>query len=132
MQNSVAMFNFSVFGRKYPFSGKLVQAIKIVNLSWNLVLGIIRIEATQWWCSFFSVFDRSILFCKFCSKNQNCVSWNLEPTYMDWKYPFWVYFIKQFKIQAVRNSKCQFKLNVVPRLFQVDKIRWWCSLFFLF
>ena len=33
----MVMFTFSVFERKYPFSGYLVQKIKIVSLNWNLV-----------------------------------------------------------------------------------------------
>ena len=45
MQKSmVGMFNFSAFYWNYPFWTNLVQLIKIVRLSWNLVPRIIRIR----------------------------------------------------------------------------------------
>ena len=44
MQNSMAMFNFSAFYWNYPFWANLVQPIKIVRLSWNLVPRLIRIR----------------------------------------------------------------------------------------
>ena len=44
MQNSMAMFNFSAFYWNYPFWANLVQLIKIVRLSWNLVPRLIRIR----------------------------------------------------------------------------------------
>ena len=56
-------FFFFVWGWKYPFWTNLIQKIKVISLSWNLILRLIQIWRIQWWCSFFSVFD--------------------------WKYPFW-------------------------------------------
>ena len=44
MQNSVAMLNVSVFYWNDPFWRNLVQLIKIVRLSWNLVPRLIRIR----------------------------------------------------------------------------------------
>ena len=41
MQNSMALFTFSVSDRKHRFWGNLVQKVKIVSLSWNLVLRLI-------------------------------------------------------------------------------------------
>ena len=43
---------------KYPFRVNLVQILKIVSLSWNLVPRIFRICNIRWWCSrfFFSTF----------------------------------------------------------------------------
>ena len=38
MQNSVVKFTFSVFNSKYLFETNLVQKMKIVSLSRNLVL----------------------------------------------------------------------------------------------
>ena len=43
MMNSIVMFTFSVLDRKYPFWPNLVQNIKIVSLSLNLVPRLIRI-----------------------------------------------------------------------------------------
>ena len=43
IQNSMVMFPFSVFDGKYPFWEKMVQKIKIVSLSLNLVPRLIWI-----------------------------------------------------------------------------------------
>ena len=43
-------FCFSVFDLKYLFWINLVQKIKIASLSWNVVLRLIPIWTTQWWC----------------------------------------------------------------------------------
>ena len=43
----------SVFDRKHPFWANLVQKVKIVSLSWNLVPRLIRICRIQWCCSVF-------------------------------------------------------------------------------
>ena len=53
MQNSMVMFTFSVFDRKYPFWGNWVQKVNIISWSWNLVLRLIQICRIQWWCSLF-------------------------------------------------------------------------------
>ena len=50
IQNSMVMFDYSVGDRKYLFWKNLVQKIKIVSLSWNLVHKLIRICTIQWWC----------------------------------------------------------------------------------
>ena len=47
MYNSM-VFIFSVFHQKYSFCANLVQKIKIVCLSWNLVPRPIRIWRNQW------------------------------------------------------------------------------------
>ena len=41
-QNSMVLFTFSVFNREYPFWVSLVQKLKIVSFSWNLVMMIKR------------------------------------------------------------------------------------------
>ena len=43
MQNSMVMFTFSAFDWKYPFWVNLVQNIKIISLSQNLLPRPIRI-----------------------------------------------------------------------------------------
>ena len=53
MQNSMMLFTFFVFDRKYPFWANLVQNVKIISLSWKLVSRLIRIWIIQWWCSLF-------------------------------------------------------------------------------
>ena len=43
IQNTMVMFPFSVFDPKYPSWINLVQKIKIVSLSWNLVSSLLRV-----------------------------------------------------------------------------------------
>ena len=45
MQNSTAVFTFSVFDQKCPFLPNLVLIVKMINLSWNLVPTLIKIPA---------------------------------------------------------------------------------------
>ena len=73
MQNSIVLFIFFVLGWEYVFWANLVEKIKIVNLSSNLVLRLIRKSRIQWWYSSFLVlagstrfseifFEKSVLF----------------------------------------------------------------------
>ena len=80
MQNSMMLFTFVEWKRL--FWANLVQKIKIVTLSWNLVPTLIRIYRIQWWCLFFFVFDRKYLFgVNLVQKIKILVlSWNLVPT----------------------------------------------------
>ena len=48
MQNSMVVFTFSVSEGKCSFWANLVQKVKIINLSWNLVPTLIRIWRIQW------------------------------------------------------------------------------------
>ena len=48
MHNSVVVFPFSVLHRKYRFLPNLVQKIKIVSLSWNLLPRLIRMCRLEW------------------------------------------------------------------------------------
>ena len=68
MQNSMVMFIFLVFAWKYPFWANLVQKIKIVTLSLNLVPTLIRTCRIQWWCSFFWFLSGNTLFGQIWSK----------------------------------------------------------------
>ena len=60
MKNSMALFTFSVLDRKHPFWRNLVQKVKIVSLSWNLLLRLIRTWRMQCHSDFF---DIAFLFC---------------------------------------------------------------------
>ena len=64
MQKSMVGFTFFVLDRKHPVWVKLVQKIKIVSLSQNLVPRLIRICRNQRWCSLFVFYTESILFGK--------------------------------------------------------------------
>ena len=48
IQNSMVVFTFSVLDWKYPSWANLVQKIKIISLTWNLVSWLIRICRIQW------------------------------------------------------------------------------------
>ena len=73
MQNSMVVFLASILGWKHPFWASLVQKIKIVSFSWNLIHSLTQIWKTQWWCSLFLFFNATHFYCKFVSKNQNCL-----------------------------------------------------------
>ena len=82
MQDSMVMFTFSVFDQKYPVWVNLVQKIKIVSLSRNLVPVLIWICRSQWWCSLFSFLtENTFLGANFVHKIKIVsLSWNLVPT----------------------------------------------------
>ena len=71
MQNSIVI-TFFVLDRKHPFWANLVQKIKIVSLSRNLVPRIIRICRNQLHCSLSSFRPKTPFLGKFDSKSQNC------------------------------------------------------------
>ena len=51
LQNSMVIFTFFVFDRKYSFRENLIQKIQIFSLSSNLVSRLIWIFKIQWGCS---------------------------------------------------------------------------------
>ena len=62
MENSIVTFTFSVLDLKYTFWTNLVQKVKVVSLSWNLVPTLIRTRRTRWWWSFFLFLTQHALF----------------------------------------------------------------------
>ena len=82
MKNSMVMFIFFVFGRKYPFWANLVQNIKIVTLTWYLVLTLIWILRIQWWVSLFLFLSGDALFGQIWSEKSN-LSLYAEIWYLD-------------------------------------------------
>ena len=68
MQNSMVMFIFFVFDRKYPYWANLVQKVKILTLSWNFVRTLVRTCRIQWWCSLFLFSIGNTLFGQILSK----------------------------------------------------------------
>ena len=83
MQNSMILFTFFVFEWKYPFWANLVQKIKILILSWNLVATLIRTCRIQWWCSLFLFLSGIALFGQICSKKSK-LSLYAKIWYLDW------------------------------------------------
>ena len=64
--------HFFWFIPETPFWANLVQQIKIVSLSWNLVPRLFRIWRTQWWFDFFCIRPETPFLGKFGPTNQNC------------------------------------------------------------
>ena len=60
MQNSMVLFTF--FYWKHPSGGNLVQKIKIVSLSSNLVPKVIRICRIQWYVHFLCFIPKTTFF----------------------------------------------------------------------
>ena len=76
------LFTFFVFDQKCSFWANLVQKIKIVSLSWNLVPRLIKYAEFSDDVHFFCFGPEISLLNKFGPKNQNSLSWNLVPRLM--------------------------------------------------
>ena len=81
IQNSIVVFIASVLDWEYPFWASLIQKMKTVSFSWNLILCLTHIWRIQWWCPLFLFLNGSILFAvDFFQKIKiTCWSWNLDP-----------------------------------------------------
>ena len=73
MQNSIYLF------RKYAFCENLVQKIKNICSSWNLVLEVIETWRIQWWYLIFRFLTRNTLFWQIWFQKTVCLSWYLVP-----------------------------------------------------
>ena len=138
MQNSRVVFTFSVLDWKHPFWANLLQKIKIVTLSWNVVPRLIQICRIHWWCSYFPFYLGNSFLGKFGPKNQNCqfklkfgtsTNSNMQNSVvvftfsvLDQKQPFWVNLVQKMKI--ISSS-----WNLEPTLIRICRIQWRCSLF---
>ena len=62
-QNWMVVLTLSVIDPKHSFFyANLVLETKIVSLTWNLVLMLIRIWRTHWWCSLFLILTANTFF----------------------------------------------------------------------
>ena len=120
MQNLMVTLTSSILDRKYSFWANLVQKIKVVTLSWNLLLLLIWICRIQWWCSLFRCYSEIPFLGKFGPKNQNChfklkfgtyTNLNMQnfmarltSSILDRKYRIWANF-------GPKNQSCHFKLK---------------------
>ena len=113
MQNSMALFTVSNLDRKHPFLANLVQKIKLVSLSWNMVPSLILIRRIQWHCSLFLLQTGNTFWANLFQKIKIVsLSWNLVPrlirrcrnycsvhfSFLDGKHPFWVNLVQKNKI----------------------------------
>ena len=99
--NDMQKCDFSVWDRKYSLVNALWQIwsnkSKIVSLSWNMVLWLIRIPIMQWHASFFSVFDRKYPFWESLTKKSKlsisaeiwCLDWFKYAVFNGGVYFFW-------------------------------------------
>ena len=124
MQNSTVMFTFSVSEWKYPVWANLVQKIKIISLSWNLVPTVIRICRVQWWCPLFLFLIRNTLFGQIWLKLKFRIYTysNMMCTFFVRKCPVWDNLVQKLKIVSLR-------WNLIPRLIWICWIQWCCSVF---
>ena len=138
MQNSMVVFTFSVSEWKYPFWANLVQKIKIISWSWNLVARLIRICRIQW-CFFFFCFWVKIFFLgKFGPKSQNCHFKLKFGTYtnsnMQNSMAMFIFFVFDRKCPFSANLVQKVKIislswNMAPSQIRRCKIQLYCSLF---
>ena len=82
IQNSIVVFTFSVFDRKYPFWANLVKKVKIFSLSWNLVASLNGIGRIHWCCSLFPFSTGNNFFGQSWSKKSKFSVWG-ETWYLD-------------------------------------------------
>ena len=125
-------FTFYLCHWKYHFWANLVEKIKIVSLSWNLVPRLTWTCRIQWWVLvLFSVLDQIFFF---APKNQNCqfklkfgtkTNLNMKNSMVMfvfsifyWKYPF---------LEEICSKKSKF---FVEAGIQTGRIWWWFSSFF--
>ena len=83
MQNAMMRFSCFVLEWENTFWAHLLQNIKILSLSWNLVPTLIRACRIQWWCSFFLFLIGNTLFGQFWSKKSK-LSVEAEMWQLDW------------------------------------------------
>ena len=92
MENSIVMFTFFIFCRKYPVWDNLAQKIKVVSLRWNFMPRLIQWCWIQWCFSVFFVFER--------------------------KRPSWTNLVQIVNIYSlfVSDQKCLFLENLVQNV----------------
>ena len=121
MHNSMVMFILSVFDWKYPFWANLVQKVKIISWSWNLVARLIRIYRIQWYCSLFFVFEWKYPFWANTVQKIKIVtlSWNLVPTIIrtcriQWWCSFFLFLIRNTFLGQIwsKKSKLSFEAKI--------------------
>ena len=107
------MFTFSVLDRKYTFWVNLVQKIKTINFSWNLLTRLIWICRTENWDVHFSSFWLKIpLLGKFSPKGQNSIA-KFTFSVFNRKYPFYTNLVQKNKMVSLSwNVMLRLNLNL--------------------
>ena len=123
-QNSMVIFTFSVFDRKYLFWANLVQKIKFVNLTWNLVLRLIQICRIQLGCSLFPFSMGNTFFGQLVQKIKIVnLTWNLVPRLIQiyrsqWRCSLFLFStVNTFFVQIWSKKS---KLSVYDEIWYLD------------
>ena len=136
MQNSMMLFTFFVFERKYSFSANLVQKVKIINLSWSLVPTLIRICRIH--VHFFCFWSGIPFLGKFGPKTQNYQFKLKFGTYtnstMQNSMMLFTFFVFEQKYSFSANLVQKVKIiilcwNLVTSLIRICRIQWRSSIF---
>ena len=140
MQNSMVMFaffvfgqkygvwdnlfqksTFSVFDRKYPFSANLIQKVKTISWSWNLVPRLIQLCRIQWWCSLFLFLIGNTLFGQIWPRKLKLSvqgeTWYLTNSNMQNSLVMFTFFCFRQEIPCLgqfgpKNQICQLKMKL--------------------
>ena len=120
----------------------MVQKVKIVSFSWNLVPKIVRRCRIQYSMVVFisSVFDRKYQFWSNLVEKAKTVgsSWNSVPGRIQIGRIQWLYSISLFRPKTPFSGEMVHEIqnvilswNLVPRLILICRIQWHCSLLFV-
>ena len=125
-------FTFYLCHWKYHFWANLVEKIKIVSLSWNLVPRLTWTCRIQWWVLvLFSVLDQ--IFFLLQKIKIVSLSWNLvQRLIWIWRIQWWCLFFSIFYwkypfLEEICSKKSKF---FVEAGIQTGRIWWWFSFFF--
>ena len=115
------LFTLFLFEWKHPFWANLVQKIKIISLSWNLVPTLIRTCRIEWWCSLFLFLIENKYFGQIWLQNSMVI---FPFSFFGWKFSFWANLVQNVRIIS-------WSWNLVSMLIRICRVQWWCP-FFLF
>ena len=124
-QNSMVMFIFYGFDRKYPFSDKFGPKTHNRQFNWNLVLRLIRIYRIQRWCSLFLFATRNAFFWTNLVQNIKIVSlgWNLVPRLtqicrIQWWCSLLPFFARTYSLGQIFSKSS--KLSAYPKIWYLE------------
>ena len=112
MQNSMVMFSFSIFDRKHPLWGNLVQKLKMFSFSWSLLTRVNANMQNSTVTFTFYITNGNTLFGQIWSKNVKIVSlnWNLiyanisQQIYLLRIYAMAVFTLSVFNLQVLSKK----------------------------
>ena len=127
-----------------PLWANLVQKIKDVSLSWNLVPTVIRICRIQWWCSLFLFYTENTFFYCFCNPagvetlRLSCRQHGFF-ILLQWVPP-WIAFVHSLNVLKHLKLKQTFYFTwinfLLEKLYKLSNLDWifhvtWTNLFLM-